>query len=510
MIEEAAELAANEALEEIDTDEAFEDDGIEVNFEPSEVSIDVFEEGFRKAVAAKDAPRYYIKKNSQFLTVKDYPYSWEQLQKEYGPGWYQVQCKARSNGRILKGQTEMVGDPNEGRYNEAQEDHVDSSDSDKNLAILGWLQTNQERAELRAREQAKSTENGLASVMQAVMVAQQEASKNMMQMMMESSKQSQNLFMAMMNNQNQSKGPDPLLTLLSTLITQQGKSGEGFTSASVIKMIQDAETRAEQRTTKNFEWLEKKSNELAEIKAEAMIGNEEHEESLTKSLLKGFVPVLSQMVAQQGQTQGQVPGQPQMMNPQQQAALQAARQEQMVQASLRPGIPGNMRPQVPTRAANVPQGTVQAKAPAQKIVVQEVQVQKPVLDDQQKEIVLKFVGSDIAQAMISGSNASTTAEQLLMKLEKEGVSRQTIANGFTLEDFYGFAEKYIPQESLSEAKVWLKGLFDAIQGLAVPTKLKTAANGGDTANKEAAVPAKRNTTGTGRARTQPESNPTNI
>ena len=205
MIEEAAELAANEAVEEIETEEAFEDDGIEVNFEPSELSIDVFEEGFRKAIALKDAPRYYIKKNSQFLTVKDYPYSWEQLQKEYGPGWYQVQCKARSNGRILKGQTEMVGDPNEGKAIEDHQDSMDHSESDKNLALLGWLQTNQERAEVRAREQAKSSENGLASVMQAVMMAQQESSKTMMQMMMESSKQTQNLMLAMMQDRKSTR-----------------------------------------------------------------------------------------------------------------------------------------------------------------------------------------------------------------------------------------------------------------------------------------------------------------
>ena len=109
--------------------------------------------------------------------------------------------------------------------------------------------------------------------------------------------------------------------------------------------------------------------------------------------------------------------------------------------------------------------------------------------------------------MISGSDASVTADQLLLKLEKEGVSRQTIAKGFSLEDFYGFAEKYIPAESLNEAKVWLKGLYESIQGLATSNaKATKSANGG----AKESVPAKRGSAGVSRTRTQSESNPTNI
>ena len=500
LIEEAAELAADETLENIDPNETlFEDDNVEVTFEPSEVSVDVFEEGFRKAVALKDAPRYYIKKNSQFLTVKDYPYSWEQLQKEYGPGWYQVQCKARSNGRILKGQTEMVGDPNEGKQESTTTNDVHhQEESDKNLALLGWLQQNQERAEQRAREQAKSSESGLATVMQAVMTSQQESNKTMMQMMMESSKQTQALLLTLMQSQNQPKGADPMMTLLTTMITQQNKN-DGFTAAGVMKMVQDAEIRAEQRAVKNFELIEKKSNELAEIKAEALVGQDEAEESLSKSLLKGFVPVLSQMIAQQN-TGG---GTAQISAP---TPTLAQAQEYMTQQSLRPNVRGTQTNQAQTVQTQAVKKPVPRERP---VAGQTETVIRPVLTAEQKEAIFNFVGGDIGQALVSGTQATVCANDVLLKLEKQNVPRQTIARGFTVEDFYGFADRYIPAESLSAAKAWLKEFFDAIQRLAVSPNATANAKAAtsDGTVTEQTVSKKRSATATSGAGTQPSSNP---
>jgi hypothetical protein len=488
IIEEAAEVAANLAVEELDDETNFEDDGIELNFDPAEVAIDVFEEGFKKAIAVKDAPRYYIKKNSQFLTVKDYPYSWEQLQKEYGPGWYQVQCKARSNGRILKSQTEMVGDPNEGKPVQIEEEVLDTMDKTDNLAILGYLQQSQERADQRAREAARQAENNTASMMQSFVQMMVENSKQNQALMLEQSRQSNAMFMTMLQ-QNQTKGPDPILNLLTTMITQ-GKKDDGFTYANVLKMVQDAENRGEQRATKNFELIEKKSSELAEIKIEAGSSSSEESESLTKSLLKGLVPIWTQAMANQNQVPGVMPNQP--------VPTLGATQDYMTQQSLRPAISGPNRPQV----ANVPT----AQRAAQPVIPPRPQVvQAPVLTTQQKQAIFEYVGLDIGQSMLQRSQASTTAQEVISKLEIKGISRQTIAKGFVVEDFYAFAEPYVPQESLAEARAWLKEFHEAIQGLAVQQSkpnTTTVVDGESTKSKQT-VSAKRSQTVVERTRTQP-------
>jgi len=492
VIDEAAEVAANFAVEELDEEANFEDDGVELNFDPAEVAIDVFEEGFKKAIAVKDAPRYYIKKNSQFLTVKDYPYSWEQLQKEYGPGWYQVQCKARSNGRILKSQTEMVGDPNEGKNLEVESDTTEIQEKTDNLAILGYLQQSQERADQRARETARQAENNTASMMQAFVQMMVENSKQNQTLMMEQSRQSNAMFMAMLQ-QNQNKGPDPILNLLTTMITH-GKKDDGFTYANVLKMVQDAEDRGEKRATKNFELIEKKSTELAEIKFEASASGGEDNETLSKSLLKGFMPILTQAMSNQNPQPGVI------VQPQ---ANLAATQDYLTQQSLRPAIASN-RPVVVNRPTV--QRAPQPIMPPRPVV----QNPSPLLTVEQKEAVFNFVGIDIGQAMLQRNQASTSAQDVVTKLENKGISRQTIAKGFTVEDFYGFADRYIPADSLDEAKVWLKEFYEHIQGLALQqSKPNTTVVDGDSTKSKQTISTKRSQTVVDRARTQSRDNSEN-
>ncbi|NJM09370.1 MAG: hypothetical protein HC883_00260 [Bdellovibrionaceae bacterium] len=474
-MEQAAALAAEESLEGLETEEEFDEESLQNHFTQSlELSTDVFEEGFKKAMALKDAPRFHIKKNSQFLTVKDYPYSWELLQKEFGPGYYHVQCKARSNGRILKSQTEMVGDPNEGRPAPEQEGKADDQ-QDNNLAVLGWLQQSQERAEIRAREMATKTENGFAQVMQGVMSMQQQSSQTMMQMMMEQSKQTQNLMLALFQNQQQPKGPDPMITLLSTLLTKEKpKDGMGFNE--VLKLLADKERDTRTAVEKQYELIEKKADQLAEIKAEAMSsssGEGEAEESLSKTLVKGFIPMLTQIVAQGGPAQIQ-----QRLEEQRRLEDSTALREGFVEDhAVRPAIPA-ARPQPNAqnpspRPAATPNhvATPTQAAPVTESVPKEAvhtsTAQDLVLDPRQKEAIFDFCAPDIGQAMIAGTAASKAVEDVLLKLEKEGLSRQTVATGFKLEDFYGFAEKYIPAEQMDAAKSWLKEFYEFIQKASV-------------------------------------------
>lgn len=522
-IDEAAELAAEEALADVEEETSFEDDGDETvsfNFQQNDLATDVFEEGFKKAMTLRDSPRFHIKKNSQFLTVKDYPYSWEQLQKEYGPGYYQVQCKARSNGRILKSQTEMVGDPNDGREVESEETDTQTATQDNNLAVLGWLQQSQERAEARARETARSQESALATVMQTVMTAQQESTKTMMQIMMESSKQNQALILAMMQNNQAPKGPDPVVTLLTTLLTKE-KPKEGMGWAEVMKLMKDAERDAENRTKNMYDMIEKKSEALAEIKAEAMSGGEgEGEESLTKTLIKGFVPVLSQMVAQGPQgVQQRIQEQRQI-----EGATAALDEGFLERQALRPGISGPNVPrpqprQAPNRNVST-QVTVAQPAPVTGPQVVDAKPedapspQESRLDSRQKEMIFNFCAPDIGQAMMTGTPASKAAAEVIVKLEKEGISRQTVANGFELEDFFGFAEKYIPAEQMAPAKVWLKEFYEAIKKVATVRpegpKLARPSNGANGHATPGTVATKRSGPSPRGTRVQPRDNPKNI
>lgn len=513
-IELAAKAAAQEALEREEVEENDEEDydtedglSFSVSDEPTDDAFakeDVFEEGFRKAQTLNTAPRYHIKKNSQFLAVKGYPYSWERLQSEFGEGYYQVMAKAMSNGQILKKQSEMVGDPS-GGVARPEEKEVEHTGHD-NMAYLTMMQQQQERAESRARQEARATESTMATMMQTVMQIQQQSTQMMMAQQQEANKQFQTLLMSM----NQPKGPDPVIGLLTTLLTQK-PSNDGFTAASVFKMVQDAESRAENRAFKTQEQIDRKANELAEIKAEAMGSGDAPEESGLKGLIKGFIPVITQMVANQAQQQGlQGSAQPQI-NPQGSAALQegfiepyeqrqAQRSEVQRAETPRAEAP---RAQVQATASNPQPKPVEVQ---RKATPEEIKTQAEAQAARRKDELFTFCAPDIGNAMMQGVAASETAELVLGKLEKEGVSRQTVARTFTLEDFYGYAKQYsLPDEALP----WLKAFYETIQAggarptVVIPKVVRQAAKAEPiNGPSERVVAAKRSPTTRNPARTQ--------
>ena len=125
--------------------------------------------------------------------------------------------------------------------------------------------------------------------------------------------------------------------------------------------------------------------------------------------------------------------------------------------------------------------------------------------------------------MIGGESASKTAEVCLIKLEKEGMARQTVANLFELKDFYGYADQYgLPDE----AKTWLKEFHEAIEAFKKPVaahanppaKAPTAViaavptgKGSSSGGSDAPTSSKPPVRGTEvRARTRPPESPKNI
>lgn len=485
-INKAAKIAAAEAITEfetetddlsLDTDEVEEHEVIE---QPD--SLDVFEEGHRRAVSLNDTARFSIKRNSELIATKDYPYSWDRVRQDYGPGYYQIIAKRRSNGHLLKQQSETLGDPNEGR----EEQEVEIPSQSENLSVLALMTQQQERADARAREATQKTENGLATVMQTVMQMQQQSNQQMMTMFMEQQKQTQTLMMTMFQSQNKPQPESALMPILTALITAKPKD-EGMKWTEVLKLVQDAEKRAEDRTARQYEMIDKKADQLAEIKAEAMSSGDSGEKP---TMFQSLVPILSQVLAGQ-QAQGQ--GQP---SPEQIAHQRMLEERQRLNAGAslnegftetRPAIPAarpeqrrtmpnpQARPRPVQAVPNVSQPGAGATVAGPTQVQNQVPSAGPAkgvqLDDRTKKNIFDFAAPDIGNALLQGLGPDITAETVLKKLESEGIARQTVATAFTVEDFYGYAALYqVPKE----ANPWLKDFHEAIQKLASAESVRSA------------------------------------
>lgn len=469
VVDLAAKMAAQEAIDEMDqVSEAefsspeerdmnlvLEDD--ELTPDSQREQKDVFVDGKAGAKKRFKSVRYRIYRDEKWLGTKSGDYSWEQLQKDHGGGSIRIVAVDSDNKFITSQALEVEYPENWNEKPEVQVAHSQApSSSASPLEMMEVMKENQREAENKALNQQTGFATILSTMMQANQQTQQQTTQLMMQMMQESNKQFQSLILAM----NQPKGPDPIITLLTTMITSKPKDDNGFTTANVLKMIQDAETRAEARTNKMQDQIDKKANELADMKAEAMAGQgDENEETGFKGLIKGFIPVLTQMVA------NQQAGQP---TPEQMASMQENRrltggnqgldQGFIDDLANRPGIPADPRMIRPAQKRPAP-APVQA-APVNNVANPATKTQESESTARQKDAIFNFCAPDIGNAMIAGDPASKTALIVLEKLEKEGMSRQTVANTFRLEDFYGYADKYgLPEE----AKPWLKDFHSAIQ-----------------------------------------------
>ncbi len=491
--EAAAELAAAEAVEEMEgdsTDSILNSFDSDDDIENESNSNDVFEEGFKRAVAQKTGVRYHIKKNSEFLCTKGYPYSWEKLQADYGPGYYYVMAKNINNGRIMKQQTEMVGDPH--AHHESEHD-TEEVGKESNLAVLGWLQQSQERAEAKAQATAKSNENGMAQIFQAISVAQQKSSEMMMTLMMESSKQTQNLLITMMTAQ-QSKAPDPSIEIFKLLLLQKPVES-GMKPLELVALLEKSKSEARREAKDDMKSIEERAKKLAD---EMTPEPNEGEESLTKTLIKGFVPVFAQIMESKQKEEQLQQAQLAEYNRRQQLAQGQGIQEGFIEDALQPGIRSRQqtqtapRPKAPVQRIVRPEGAVKVVPPDTNsglpIAEHAANVTGPKevvgVDPKFRDRIFDFCAPDIAHAMVNRLPASKCAAVCLDKLEKEGVERQTVVKTFTLQDFYAYADKFgLPEE----AKPWLKEFYESIALKAGEKPIRTATpatNGQSTAPSE--------------------------
>jgi hypothetical protein len=495
-IELAAESAAADTLEDLDPtsediSEPFtfkdedNDEGVANLFSsrPEDVTTladkDVFIDGFKKATAQNDGVRFFIKKNSQFLATRNYPYDWERLQAEYGEGYYVVQAKGVKTGRILCQQTEMIGDSRTLSEQNADNDEAPAAQVNTQPDPMAWItlmNQQQEKAESKAMASATAQTNSMAMMMQAMMTMQSQSTQQFQTMMMEMNKQAQ--------QQAQSQ-----LTLLTTLLTaKSGKSDDGMSPITVMKMVQDAEKSGESRAKEMYRIIEDKVDKLADERAELLAaGSSDGEESMIKTVIKGFVPILTQAM-QNGSLPGMPAQAPQRspaeieaanhFTPAQVALIEKQRQAEAVSAQrARQAIESQRvanNTVVPGNFAARPAGA-EARPVASPVINPQVVNPPPATKvsgearrgvETMKEKILNFAADDIGAALVSRKGASETAEEIVKKLETSGVTRQTILDNVSLKDVFDFAEaKGIP---LNLAKSWLTEFYESIQ------KTKTA------------------------------------
>lgn len=476
-LEAEADLIAQQAIEDMEGDDDLDEDEDDYEDDPIVRDIAVADSMFKQSSSEqlnerdvfedtkrigqeKNVPIYfYIYKNQGLEAKVNYPFDWSMVKEKFGEGHYKVVGRVQGTNQIITSQSLYVNGSAKDEDVSKTETHAPQNDP---LMWLNVMKESNDKAKSEAQEQAQNQQGQFALMMQTMMQAQQSSQQQMQMMMMEMNKQAQ----AQLQQSQQLTN-----TLITTMLSKKSDDG-GFNAATVLKMVQDAETRGEARTNKMYELVDKKAEELAEIKAEAM-GDGEENESTVKTLIKNFVPVITQAMNQNQTNQAAQNRAP--LTPQQEAQLLAQRANQSQNFQNRPAqVIAEGRAQNP----NAPRPSVgfadERKVPLNRInpIPQAVhpKIEEKPLDVvtetrkdiklETKEKIFELVKGDIGQALIFRKKAGETAQACLKKLENNGFLRQTVKETLTLEDYLKFAkDNNVPDM----AKPWIEEFYAEIQ-----------------------------------------------
>lgn len=205
-------------------------------------NYDVFEYAAKKLNGIGDVPKFTIYKNGEMIATKNYPYSWEKVQEEFGSGQFKVMAKRFSNGKIFKVQTQYIGeDPTKVKAKEEAQ-----SKSNNSLEFLTLLERSKEREESRLRQ------------------IQLEAEKKLETMRQEAKENSNNtLALVMKFIDSQGKKDNSSDTLMLLMKMQETVMG---VVTKMQESVMQAQAKSEERTQK---LIEKMSDETRKLMTES-------------------------------------------------------------------------------------------------------------------------------------------------------------------------------------------------------------------------------------------------
>lgn len=431
-------------------------------------------------------PKFTIKKYGQLLTTKTHPYSLEKLQKEFGGGSYTIFCK-KPNGQIFKQQSIEIADP-PNMDDEKSDDlmphvtEVTKPTQPSMMEMLTFLKTFNQDAEVKAREAREAASVNSTQTMGLITTMMQ----SMIQMQSQASQQSQNLFMEMNKLHSQSmekmsENMNRVFEKINDQIHSLSSKKEEITPLKLLELMQ----RSEEKALKQQETVMK----MVEERAEALRPEPEEDESLMKSVIKGFLPVVAQAV-NQAKAQGALPNpgvDPVMAQRQREYELHQARNRQIAEENARvakstPRPPGVNRtaPQNETRPVSTatagnsnpqtPKTTGETVGPSNQSRNKSNEAGTKVESRELKEHMIGLVLQEIADGVMSASSPADTAVKVKQKLEASKVQVGQFTRIISLDDIKAIKTEYNLPDNLLP---WLTELYNVLKGLQTNANLES-------------------------------------
>lgn len=430
---------------------------------------EVFIQPAAQVIKNGGSPRFKIKKEGQFLTTVNHPYSWEQLQKDFGGGFYAVTC-IDEKGRHVKTESQSVAEPpgrngagrDSGLGFQGHEQQNESNDFSNQLNSLSMWKTMSADVENKAQQAAdreRSASQQMTQLMTTMMTAMMSTSEK-------SASGTQMMFLEMMKIQQQatkdiSESTNRQIQAMNDRFEKLfSKKDDGISMHQLQKDLRDAEDRGYNKAEKIFELIEKKSEEKADLKAELMTAGE-GDGSLLSGLTKNILPLLAKgFEAQQAQATLNAEAQ---ARSQEQSQVQARRNAQArIPVEGRQFVPastnGGQRSVVSDQRKERTAGPVSRPQPS------------PEQQLKFKEFVLSKVFEPIAEGLGSQKQPEEVAHNCVELLKKHKITAKDVVDNFSSSDIIKIAlDLGLPEE----VKPWLTEFYASVERMSLSGGART-------------------------------------
>lgn len=448
--------------------------------------------------------QYVVKRNGEMLGIKYHPYSWEQIQKEFKGGQYQVVAKSLTTKKYLKSETRTLSDPIKG----ASEDFEDvqpkfipppQPQGPNFMELFTLFQGMSEKQRVEAREAARENAQTAQANMMAFVEMMKSSQTGSQQMFFEIAKMTQTVSEKLAESQRQMfekmetrfekvlekvsektavKPEKPEFTLMDILKLQNDSQEKGF--ALFNKLSQIAESKAAERV------------ELIEELRGDTGGGEKKEKSMTDTLIETMLPTIATALTQRQAVAPQVAqvqptrrmlqppvaaipqqaraAQPRPVAPAAQAqasrpvqAKAAQAQGQTVGGSSR--VASRQTPPV-KGAFGLPTATfftepavqpVETPVVEEKKEVQVVETKVGATIESYKELLVPVFGD----CLLNLKSVPEGSQAVLAALEKNGHTREEFLKTVSLADLMSIVASF---ELPAEANPWFEGVYADLKG----------------------------------------------
>lgn len=307
------------------------------------VAYDIFDD-MEGRVKKGHQIQYMLKRNGEMITVLYHPYSWEQIQRKYKGGQYQVIAKSLTTKRYIKSETRMLADPTgsidhgEGasQFSPAQiqaqiEAQVKAQTANQNQApsfmeLFSVMNSMTEKSKQAEKEAAASASNSTTQFMQAFMQMSQSQAQATQAMMLEIAKMTQTMSEKMsLTTQTMFEKMENRFEKIVDKLTNQPKKEDGIGMLELLKLQQDSQDKGFKFATQLTQIAEAKAQEKVELIEEmeerfgGKGGNEK--KSMTDTLIETMLPTISSALLQ---SKGAATAAPQIPQAQRRALPRAA------------------------------------------------------------------------------------------------------------------------------------------------------------------------------------------